>query len=249
MHFCSHGLVLLDVDNGFLIKCSISSAYIPSKLKDLLLCCCIPVLRYRIRHSCPSSICFASQNNQYYLAVQFISLWHLRLNLTCLLSNRSKSSKTLLWTNGFLLYIQLCCCLLFIVREYWRNSTSYTQIYHPHKALLHRLLVVLTTLHRFQTSRFTQPETGEWFHFTICCLASGFLRLSCILTSQSGRTTQICCLSFWLPILLLASQERLALDFPTSPASHTTGAKVFYTFFYYNGYRRTSIFVNNVNIS
>jgi hypothetical protein len=28
-------------------------------------------------------------------------------------------------STAFLLYIQLCCWLLFIVHEYWRNSTSY----------------------------------------------------------------------------------------------------------------------------
>ena len=50
-----------------------------------------------------------------------------------------------------------------------------------------------------------------------------------------------------LPILLLASQKRLALNSSTSPAFHTTEAKVFRTFFYYNGYRGPLIFVKHVN--
>ena len=209
MHFCSHGLVLLDVDNGFLIKCSISSAYIPSKLKDLLLCCCIPVLRYRIRHSCPSSICFASQNNQYYLAVQFISLWHLRLKLTCLLSNRSKSSRTLLWTNGFLLCIQLCCCLLFIVHEYWRNSTSYIASCHPLNVPLRRILFTSEPPFGGLVTHSLYPsETGRWFHFAISCPS-----IKCILLHSSDAPFRLADLNFWPTILLLASQERLALDF------------------------------------
>ena len=71
--------------------------------------CCDLVLRYQVRHSCPcSDIKCASQA---------------KTNLFII--GRSPGSRTLLRPYGFLLCIQLCCCLLFIVREYWRNSTSY----------------------------------------------------------------------------------------------------------------------------
>jgi hypothetical protein len=58
-------------------------------------------------------------------SVFFISIWHLRSWLPVIIG-RSQSSITLHRPYGFLLCIQLCCCLLFIVREYWGNSTPYT---------------------------------------------------------------------------------------------------------------------------
>ena len=52
-----------------------------------------------------------------------LSIRHL-MRRHVLLSNGLELQNSL-WTHGFLLYIQLYCCLLFIVHEYWRNFTSY----------------------------------------------------------------------------------------------------------------------------
>ena len=41
---------------------------------------------------------------------------------------------------GFLLYIQLCCCLLFIVREYGEFNSYILYSCHPLNALFHRIL-------------------------------------------------------------------------------------------------------------
>ena len=90
-----------------------------------------------------------------------LSIRHL-MRRHVLLSNGLELQNSL-WTHGFLLYIQLYCCLLFIVHEYWRNSTSCIASCHPLNVPLRRLLVVLTPLQRFHTGHFTPPRQGGGF--------------------------------------------------------------------------------------
>ena len=101
---------------------------------------------------------------------------------------------SLLRPYGFLLCIQLCCCLLFIVHEYWRNSTSYIASCHPLTVSLRRVLVSQTIPNATGCTvcylYFLYPsETGRWFHFAISCPS-----IKCILTSYPKPIIQICCL-------------------------------------------------------
>ena len=94
----------------------------------------------------------------------------------------------LIWLYGFLLCIQLCCCLLFIVHEYWRNSTSYIASCHPLNVPLPRVLVSQTipnaTGYTVCYLYFLYPsETGRWFHFAISCPS-----IKCIWLRNLDRT-------------------------------------------------------------
>ena len=143
-------------------------------------------------------------------------------------------------------FLLLAYCLphLFIVHEYWRDSTSYIQIYHPLKIHIYRVLFISEPSFDGLITHFFYPSvTGRWL------LVSR--QLPCIIDVYDFivRTHHLDLLSkllaYYFVDLLLRNGWHS--NFPTSTASHTTGAKVFYTFFYYYVYWGTSIFVIHVN--
>jgi len=105
----------------------ISIMYFPNILNIPLLLYSLTIL---IRHSYPSST-FSGQNNQYpvFLFSRAPELFHVRSTVSL---SDGPNDVSVRRPYGFLLCIQLCCCLLFLishffetVREYWRNFTSY----------------------------------------------------------------------------------------------------------------------------
>ena len=159
------------------------------------------------------------------------------------ISGLQNPSRTLRY---FVFYYWMCLLHphLFIVHEYWRNFTSYVQIYHPPNDSLHRFVATANHLSMDYPLRALPLRDRE-----VISLCNKLPCIFCILLHGLCRAYGFAVHIQTGFILLLASQKRLALDFQTSSASHTTGAKVFHTFFYYYDYWGTSILLNMLILS
>ena len=96
-----------------------------------------------------------------------------------------------LWTYGFLLYIQLCCCLLFIVHEYWRNSTSYATRFITH------LYCDLQPYRQYGNKTFTKLQ----LLLSISCLAS-FTYIDFILSTHIDLQSMLRFVAYSVYLLL-----------------------------------------------
>ena len=99
---------------------------------------------------------------------------------------------------GFLLCIQLCCCLLFIVREYGEFNSYILYSCHPLNVPLHRILFTSEpTFGGLVTHSLYHSETGRWFHSTISCPSNIF-----VLTSTFRGTHRLADLCYSLASII-----------------------------------------------